>query len=1219
MTTLRLLLLPLLLLALAIPLSGCPTDDDDDDSTGAVDDDDTGTDDDDSVVVPDEYEFEAEEGGPEGVVCGEPAPAPAGGALCDVTSGSDALYMSGIVLAPGQVFLGGEVVVAADGLIECVGCDCSGSGAASGATRISCPFGVISPGLINAHDHVYYTQNHPSPHPGIRYDHRHDWRVGNNGHDPLPYDGGASEMERSWGELRFVLGGATSILGSGSTDGLLRNLDGDQEGLWEGDVGYETFPLGDSGGQVRTSGCDYPDIDGPNVLNDDAYAPHISEGIDTAARNELLCLSSTANGGSDVMEANTAIIHAVGIDATDAALLANEGSKVIWSARTNIDLYGNTAPVTMLANAGVPIGLGTDWTPSGSMSLLRELACVDYLNTEHYGDYFGDWQLWEMATYGGALTTEVHDATGSLLVGLAGDVAILDGRAIPEQPFRAILDNDPGGVALVARGGTVLYGDATLVEATPGGGSCDEMPADVCGVAKRVCTQSELGTSYSSLASSNSSSYDLFSCGEPDDEPSCVPMRPGEYDGPTTTDTDGDGLENDVDLCPTVFDPIRPMDAGLQRDHDEDGLGDACDPCPLGEDGDDCVGFDPDDRDADGVDDALDNCPMTPNFNQDDFDGDDIGDACDACPEVWNEPGHACPASVYDIKQGLLAEGLEVAISDLVVTGGNGTGFFLQIQEANHDATLGYQFSGIWIYAPTGDSFTPPATGDIVSLDGNVVDWWGQWELSGVDNLVIESTGAPAPTPVEVAVADVATGGALAAEYEGVLVITEGEVTSYDPAAGPGDADPTGEFMLDETLRVNDYLTSLEPRPMIGDIVSVTGIGRWANEDSKIEPRSADDVTVTLVGPPELDDFGPASVYLYDGDVDAQALPSLMVTLDRPAPVGGAEVTLTSADPLVVEAPASVTVLEGETTVEVLLSGLQVSTGTVQLDAFLDPDTLSVQVEVLDPARAPLLVTLDPATEMVPLGQVETWTVGLDIPAPIGGTTVALALAPGTFATAPLEITVLEGELIAMFDVEGVAAGIETLTATLDAVSLTATVDVQALPELGMIITEVFYDPDGGDDGFEWIEIYNGTYATVDLSGYSLGAGGTDYTYTQIQLAGTLEPGGCFVVGGESSDASNGSPVYDQVFNFSPDLQNSGSTADGVALFDQAESSVGGSTVPIDSVVYGTTNDSGLMDSTGAAGPVATGDAPSANSIELTTAGWVAQPVPSPNDCSPAL
>jgi large repetitive protein len=1215
----------LLLLALLLPITlvGCPDDDDDvvDDDDATADDDDA-VDDDDATDPPGEYTFEAEEGGPVGTICGDPDPTPAGGATCAVDAGSPSQLVRGIVLGAGEVYLGGELLLDAAGQVACVGCDCSASTGYDEATVLSCPWAVVSPGLINAHDHIYYTQNHPASHEGIRYQHRHDWRVGNNGHDPLPYDGGASDMERAWGELRFIVGGATSILGSGNSDGLLRNLDADQEGLWEGSVGYETFPLGDSGGQVRTSGCDYPDIDGPSVLNDDAYTPHISEGIDTAARNELLCLSSDENGGSDVTEHNTGIIHAVGIDATDAAMLAHEGAKVIWSARTNIDLYGNTAPATLLDSVGVRIGLGTDWTPSGSMNMLRELSCIDSLNTDYYGGWFDDWQLWEMATYGGAMATEVHDATGSLAAGMAGDVAIFAAGAHSARPFRAIIEADPGDVALVLRGGDVLYGDSATVEALPGGGaSCDELPGDVCGAAKRACIQREIGTSYASLASSNSSSYDLYSCNEPDDEPSCVPMRPGEYDGTSTTDTDGDGLDNDVDLCPAVFDPVRPMDNGVQRDHDEDGLGDACDPCPLGEnDAGDCFGFDPDDRDSDGITDDLDNCPMTPNFLQEDGDGDLVGDACDPCPLDFNEPGRNCPATIYEIKQGLLAEGFGAALDSVIVTANNDSGFYVQVLTADLDGILGSAFSGLWVYAPTSDDFTPPAPGDVITFDTTITLWWGQWEGTAPEIISTDATGVPLPEPVEVDNADVATGGDLADDYEGVLVVTSGIVTSYDPPAGPGDADPTGEFMLDETLRVNDQLTSLEPRPLIDDEVQVTGVLRWANDDSKLEPRSLDDIEVLLLGPPELDDFGPDTVFIYDGDVAASSLPALMLTIDRPAPVGGTEITLTSGDPLVLAAPATVTIPEAGTEVEIQLDGLAISAGAVQLDATLDGDTLSVQVEVLDPARLPVLTTLDPAASLLSVGQVETFTVGLDIPAPTDGTTVMLSLSPGTAGAVDSEVYIAEGLLSATFDVEGLGAGLETLTATLDAVSLTADLDIQALPDLGLIITEVFYDPGSDDDGKEWIELYNGSYAEIDLSGYSLGAGGTDYTYTQVQLSGTLGVGECFVVGGPDSVASNGSPVYDLVSNINPDLQNSGSTADGVALFDMVESAVGASTVPIDAVVYGTTNGSGLLGPSGSAAVVDVGDAPSDQSIERLPDGlWQIQAAPSPNDCSHAL
>ncbi|MFH1405018.1 MAG: thrombospondin type 3 repeat-containing protein [Patescibacteria group bacterium] len=107
-------------------------------------------------------------------------------------------------------------------------------------------------------------------------------------------------------------------------------------------------------------------------------------------------------------------------------------------------------------------------------------------------------------------------------------------------------------------------------------------------------------------------------------------------------DTDGDGINDNMDDCPQVADPN-------QVDGDGDGLGDACDPCPDDEDTD-CTApsggaqqadpgagasTEPDanvDTDGDGIPDVMDNCPNTPNPTQEASDADDMGDACDPCP-----------------------------------------------------------------------------------------------------------------------------------------------------------------------------------------------------------------------------------------------------------------------------------------------------------------------------------------------------------------------------------------------------------------------------------------------------------------------------------------------------------------------------------------------------------------------------------------------------------
>ncbi|MEM9598938.1 MAG: hypothetical protein AAGD06_32015, partial [Acidobacteriota bacterium] len=80
------------------------------------------------------------------------------------------------------------------------------------------------------------------------------------------------------------------------------------------------------------------------------------------------------------------------------------------------------------------------------------------------------------------------------------------------------------------------------------------------------------------------------------------------------------------------------------------------------------------------------------------------------------------------------------------------------------------------------------------------------------------------------------------------------------------------------------------------------------------------------------------------------------------------------------------------------------------------------------------------------------------------------------------------------------------------------------------------------------------------------------------------------------------------------DFQNGGSAGDGVALFDVPCSSVGASTVPVDAVVYGSNNNSGLIDETGVANAPEVADAPSGSSIERTSiaGSWQVQGSPTP-------
>ena len=72
----------------------------------------------------------------------------------------------------------GEVLVDGNGKIVCADVSCSSSDGYGNATVLSCPGGVVSAGLINAHDHTDYNTEAPVAHGNTRWDHRNGWRTG---------------------------------------------------------------------------------------------------------------------------------------------------------------------------------------------------------------------------------------------------------------------------------------------------------------------------------------------------------------------------------------------------------------------------------------------------------------------------------------------------------------------------------------------------------------------------------------------------------------------------------------------------------------------------------------------------------------------------------------------------------------------------------------------------------------------------------------------------------------------------------------------------------------------------------------------------------------------------------------------------------------------------------------------------------------------------------
>ena len=1028
------------------------------------------------------------------VVCQTLAPLPSG--TCTATAGDQGRLLVGTVLTPGTLFRGGQVLVDDQGAITFVGCkaDCDADAAckaaAASATTVTCPQGVITPGLINTHDHITFAQNNPYNNTGERYEHRHEWRKGQNGHKSIPSQGSATGDQVSWAELRFLFGGATSTVGSGGQTGILRNLDraNQQEGLGQKAVNFDTFPLGDSSGlPVNPTSCtsDYGGAVTPgDISGDDAYLPHVSEGIDNRAEFEFVCLSEQ-NPSHNVLIDKSAYIHGIGLTAADYGNMAKNGTALIWSPRSNITLYGDTAVVTEASRFGVLIALGTDWMPTGSMNLLRELRCADSLNKIYYNKYFTDRELWLMVTTNAAVATAVDDVIGTLTPGKIGDIAIFDGKT--NLDYRAILDAEPKDVALVLRAGKPLYGEDSVISAFPNIGSCDAL--DVCTNPKKVCLQAEIGKTYPALKSSLGSIYKDFFCGEPMNEPSCKPTRSTSVKGSTVytgdvtaDDSDGDGIANATDNCPNVFNPIRPMDSDKQADADGDGVGDACDVCPRDANTSTCTVFDPNDSDGDGVPNATDNCPSKANADQMDSDSDGKGDACDTCP-VANPGNQACPGTIYQIKEGAIPVGGTVALTNQLVTGRNARGFFLQIKQGDpdYDAVKGANNSGIFVF----DTSNTVKVGDRISItSATVTDFFSQIELTAPVIVPVSSLDEAPPAPVVVTPAEVATGGAMAKPLESVIVqVNNVNVTDIAPALGAGDTAPSNEFVVAGMLRVNDFLYLINPFPVLGqNYGSLSGIMNLRNGDYKLEPRGASDV---IGGTPILIGFGPALSYTDVGQVGSPTFPTPLTVQLSNAPSTDTFVTITPSDATsLTVVGGGVTVLAGQSSATVLVDGLK-QASAVTLTATLDTTSMMADVRVIGAAELPVIASLTPPAPTVLVGSTTTFTVTLDIPAPAGGAVVTLDLNPTTAGTIPPTVAVPANTLSATFDYMDASQVMSaTITADLNGSMASSVLSIQAggsCAALGhLVISEIrSRGTAGGNDDF--VELYNPTDLPVTL------------------------------------------------------------------------------------------------------------------------------------------
>jgi 5-methylthioadenosine/S-adenosylhomocysteine deaminase len=148
---------------------------------------------------------------------------------------------------------------------------------------------------------------------------------------------------------------------------------------------------------------------------------HLSEGTDEAARQHFLALK--APSGEWALTDSLAGIHCVALKREDFKVLGDAHASMIWSPLSNLLLYGKTADVKAANAEKVTIGLGPDWSPSGSKNLLGELK-IARLVAE---DTFSNYEILSFATRNAARILRWQDQLGTLERDKRADLLVVSG------------------------------------------------------------------------------------------------------------------------------------------------------------------------------------------------------------------------------------------------------------------------------------------------------------------------------------------------------------------------------------------------------------------------------------------------------------------------------------------------------------------------------------------------------------------------------------------------------------------------------------------------------------------------------------------------------------------------------------------------------------------------------------------------------------------------
>lgn len=359
---------------------------------------------------------------------------------------------------------------------------------------------LVFPGFIDLHNHPSFNV-FPRWTPPHKFPNRYAWRDWHVYQQQIETKGYALSADPTtfcdideYAEVKALIGGTTSIIGLGSNHvpgegpsspdclrGLVRNLDH-----------YTSFygPAMDHERIANSIGILPRDMDANTAAlrrkqiadgDLDLLCIHIAEGLPTDAESAQELDILDAKG---LLGPHTALIHSVGLSPSQLARVHRAGASIVWSPRSNFELYGQTANVDAAFREGVTISLAPDWSPTGSDNMWEEIQYARDISGHQLDGLFSSRQLIEMASSIPARVARIDDKVGILAPGMYADLFLV--HDTPDGPasdfYDAVLVKPVADIDLVVIGGTPVYGDPAMLKSL----NIATEPFKLCGTEKAL-------------------------------------------------------------------------------------------------------------------------------------------------------------------------------------------------------------------------------------------------------------------------------------------------------------------------------------------------------------------------------------------------------------------------------------------------------------------------------------------------------------------------------------------------------------------------------------------------------------------------------------------------------------------------------------------------------------------------------------------------------------